>query len=606
MDQNTIFGVVLTVCTILITFVANYIRRSSKKTQLSSVFLLNFICVIIWNISMIAQIFLSKLLNIPEIYFDYVAYIGICFLPVCMLFTGILFVNTKIKFRKQHLLLFVIPIMSLLVLWTNDFHHLFYEDYSTVISACKFGSYFMVHSVYSYACVVIALLFLLSYSIKNSGFFSKQSLLIIAGTLFPTLVNALATFGILDLSIYVTPIAYIVTLLFYSIALFKLKFLKATPIALQRIVDRISDSYIVLDDNFIITDFNRTFLTTFNLKASDVRNINLFDLFSSSSKKIIDESVLRDALHKVKNSTNTIYFEKGFPDFDKYFHIEINTITSKGNFLGILILLKDTTQHMQDMKMIQDNQEMLMEKERLASLGQLIGGIAHNLKTPIMSISGAAEGLTDLVKEYEASIGDPDVNENDHHDIANDMSTWIDKIKSYTEYMSDVITAVKGQAVTLSNDAEFSFSVDEVVKRVDILMKHELKNALISLRVSTSEESDNIVLNGNVNSLVQVINNMISNSIQAYNGKTNEVIDFIISKNDDSNTVVFTIKDYAGGLPKEVSDKLFKEMITTKGKNGTGLGLFMSYSNIRAYFNGNITFNSEPGVGTEFHISLPI
>lgn len=606
MEENTIFGLVLIVCTLLITFVAAYIRKSSKKTQFSGTFLLNFICVIIWNISMIAQIFLSKLLGIPKIYFDYVAYIGICFLPVSMLFTGILFVNTKIRFRKQHLLLFLIPILSLLVLWTNDFHHLFYEKYSTIISTSKFGPYFMVHTIYSYACIAIALLFLLSYSIKNSGFFSKQSLLIIAGSFFPTFINALATFGILDLSIYVTPITYIITLLFYSIALFKLNLLKSTPIALQRIVDRISDSYIVLDDNFAITDFNKTFLTTFNLKATDIRNINLFDLISSTSENIIDVSVLKKALQKVKTSSNTIYFEKEFSAFNKYFHVEINTITSRGNFLGILLLLKDTTQHMQDLKMIQDNQEMLMEKERLASLGQLIGGIAHNLKTPIMSISGATEGLTDLVNEYDMSIGDPDVNEQDHHNIAKDMNGWIDKIKSYTEYMSDIITAVKGQAVTLSNDADISFSVDEVVKRVDILMKHELKNALVNLRVSISDGLDKLVLNGNVNSLVQVINNMISNSIQAYNGNTNQFIDFIISKNTDGSHIVFSIKDYAGGLPKEVSDKLFKEMITTKGKNGTGLGLFMSYSNIRAYFNGNISFDSEPGVGTEFHISLPI
>ena len=110
-------------------------------------------------------------------------------------------------------------------------------------------------------------------------------------------------------------------------------------------------------------------------------------------------------------------------------------------------------------------------------------------------------------------------------------------------------------------------------------------------------------LKGNVNSLVQVINNMISNSIQAYKGKTNENIEFTISQ--ENKNVVLSIKDYAGGLPKEVSDKLFKEMVTTKGKNGTGLGLFMSYSNIRAHFNGNITANSEPGVGTEFKIILP-
>lgn len=70
-----------------------------------------------------------------------------------------------------------------------------------------------------------------------------------------------------------------------------------------------------------------------------------------------------------------------------------------------------------------------MESERLSSLGQLIGGIAHNLKTPIMSIAGAAEGLNDLIKEYDSSIDDPTVNSQDHHEIASDMSTWIEKIK---------------------------------------------------------------------------------------------------------------------------------------------------------------------------------
>ena len=244
-----------------------------------------------------------------------------------------------------------------------------------------------------------------------------------------------------------------------------------------------------------------------------------------------------------------------------------------------------------------------MEKERLASLGQLIGGIAHNLKTPIMSISGAAEGLSDLIKEYDSSIDDPEVTHQDHHDIAKDMNSWVEKIRDYTAYMSDVITAVKGQAVVMSEQDAYVFTVDELVKRVDILMKHELKNALISLKV-TLDVDGNFKLKGNVNSLVQVINNMISNSIQAYDGKTNENIELNVSK-EDSN-IVISVKDYAGGLPKEVSDKLFKEMITTKGKNGTGLGLFMSYSNIRAHFNGNILVHSTPGVGTEFKIVLPV
>lgn len=111
-------------------------------------------------------------------------------------------------------------------------------------------------------------------------------------------------------------------------------------------------------------------------------------------------------------------------------------------------------------------------------------------------------------------------------------------------------------------------------------------------------------LKGNVNTLVQVINNMISNSIQAYNGEINKEIILTIYKNE--NFINIEIQDFAGGLPDKVKDKLFKEMITTKGKNGTGLGLFMSYSTIKAHFDGDITFKSENKKGTTFTIILPI
>lgn len=273
--------------------------------------------------------------------------------------------------------------------------------------------------------------------------------------------------------------------------------------------------------------------------------------------------------------------------------------------LGDLTIAFNKIQHLTQeyITQIKDTQESLMESERLSSLGQLIGGIAHNLKTPIMSIAGAAEGLNDLIKEYDSSIDDPTVNSQDHHEIASDMSTWIEKIKNYTEYMSDIITAVKGQSVVMSNEDDINFTISELVKRVTILMKHELKNAIINLNTDIKVD-ENLTLNGDVNNLVQVINNMISNAIQAYNGKENESIEFTITK--DSKNIIFSIEDHAGGLPDKVTDKLFKEMITTKGKNGTGLGLYMSYSTIKAHFNGNITFDTKKGKGTKFNIYIPM
>ena len=286
-------------------------------------------------------------------------------------------------------------------------------------------------------------------------------------------------------------------------------------------------------------------------------------------------------------------------DFGKT--LPVTTNDEIGDLINSFNLVQKYSQNQMDL--IKSNQEVLMEKERLATLGQMVGGIAHNLKTPIMSISGASEGLKDLVNEYDKSIEDSEVTVSDHHEIAGDMKKWLEKIDSYTEYMSDIITAVKGQAVTLSNQEVVSFTVNELVKRVQILMKHELKHSLIDLNINMNVD-ENLELHGDINSLVQVLNNLISNAIQAYEGAENEKIDFDL--NMSGNNLVISITDYGKGIPEEIQEKLFKEMVTTKGKNGTGLGLFMSYSNIRAHFNGNMRFESEVGKGTTFEITLPV
>lgn len=591
----------LILSTLLTVVMFVYISCQKDRKQLHNVFCLNLFCSLIISVGVLCQAVCNYFFSIPSIWFENIIYIGTCFLPLTVFFTSLIFINTKITFKKSYLLLLVIPILSLVVLWTNDLHHLFYIQYSSSFADTIYGPYFYVHSVYTYLLLIIGIGRLLIFSIRNAGFFSKQSLLISIGLACPVIVNVLGSFlKLIPMTVFVTPISFSVSIICFALAIFKFDFLGIAPIALRKIADRMSDSYLVLNDDGTITDFNKTFLVTFKIKDISLRGQN-FDEFCKSNK--INYGKIKNAIAKTKDSKKTVSFEFHARRIHKIFSVEVNTIYSDGVSLGTLILFKDITQHIEDMETIKNNQDILMERERLASLGQLIGGIAHNLKTPIMSISGAAEGLTDLVKEYDSSIDDPEVNSQDHHDIAKDMSEWIVKIKEYTEYMSDIITAVKGQAVTLSETENISFDIDELVKRVDILMKHELKNALIYMNVQMNAPK-NTKINGDINSLVQVINNMISNAIQAYNGKTEQNIDLILNKSDGN--LIISVRDYGCGLPQKVQDKLFKEMITTKGKNGTGLGLYMSYSTIKAHFNGNITFESKEGEGTTFSIILPL
>lgn len=273
--------------------------------------------------------------------------------------------------------------------------------------------------------------------------------------------------------------------------------------------------------------------------------------------------------------------------------------------IGDLVIAFNEIQELtkQYINTIQNNQQILLEQERLASLGQMIGGIAHNMKTPIMSISGAAEGLTELVGEYIASINNPQVTPEDHKDIAKDMLEWITKIKTHTSYMSDIITAVKGQASQLATSDYSEFTVYDLYKKVDILIKHEIKKALLILE-GNIECDPALTLHGDINNLIQVVINLISNSIQAYQGVPNQRILFNISA--DNKNVYIVVRDFGCGMNEETKNKLFKEMVTTKGKNGTGLGLYMSYSTIKAKFGGDISFTSEENVGTTFTITIPI
>ena len=600
--QNSTYLIALSISSILLGILMWNIKRSQKsKKQLYRSFSVLITLLLIWTISLIMQILFQNT-GIPPVYFEYIAAFGGCFTSVAFWFFAMIFSKTKIKFKKWYLLLFIIPLISAISLWTNDFHHLFYKEYSTNLNDTISGPFLVLHSVYTFALFAVDIFILLKYSFKNSGFFSRQSILLVIGVIVPLSINLIGTLQLFPMTVYLTPMAFTVTILCFAFAIFKLGLMRVTPIALQRIVDRISDGYLVLDENYTITDFNATFLKMFHLEAPQVRGKNMFELLQEKPSFPIGAETLNRCIDNVKNTDETYRFERRLANEDKYFNIEINSINNEKSFLGILILFKDTTQHMLDIQTIQENQNMLMERERLASLGQLIGGIAHNLKTPIMSISGAAEGLSDLVKEYEVSVGDPEVTVEDHHAIAKDMKEWIEKIKNYSEYMSDVISAVKGQAVTMSEEQAVTFTLEELIKHIDILMRHELKNALVTLDVSLNVDKDT-VFRGNINSLVQVINNMISNSIQSYAGKPDQKIDLIVNKTDSN--IDISIKDYGPGLSEVVQKKLFKEMITTKGKNGTGLGLFMSYSTIRANFNGNITYETQAGKGTTFHIVLP-
>ena len=107
-------------------------KKSKSHNQINRIFVYCLLFMMIWTFSLILQITFQKS-SINPVFFEGMASFGACFIPVEFMFLGIVFSKTRITFKKIHLLLFVIPLISTILMFFNDYHHLFYVKYSTII-----------------------------------------------------------------------------------------------------------------------------------------------------------------------------------------------------------------------------------------------------------------------------------------------------------------------------------------------------------------------------------------------------------------------------------------------------------------------------------------
>ena len=167
-------------------------------------------------------------------------YVGSAFVPVTLLLLGLSYIRAERGLNRWHWALLTVPAITQVVVWTNQWHHLFYVSYST--AAIEVGPYANFHVIYSYVCMLLGLFFLMRFAVRNSGVLSVQAVLIALGNLIPLAVNVIYTLvpGHGGLNVCSTPTAFAITGILYLLAMFRFNLLKVTPVALQTVVNRIS------------------------------------------------------------------------------------------------------------------------------------------------------------------------------------------------------------------------------------------------------------------------------------------------------------------------------------------------------------------------------
>ena len=584
------------------------VRSKHKKGLLQKLFLMLAIAYASWIVPLIAMYFVPSDNKLAMFVLDCMMQPGGALCSPLYFCIALVFVTDAKKMSKWMRLIFIIPALTILVSWTNPLHHLYYVNFSTIRSEIEFGPYIFVSGFFSYVVLICAVLYVLRYGIKrNSSLYWKQCTALVISGLCPLIVSAYATFSGQDIPITATPLSFMITLIFNAIAIFRFHILDITPIANQHILNAISDSYLVLNDDCRVVELNHSFQDMFAEEYGISVSKKLSECVGSNitqSSMVYSILAAVDSAHQGKTHISyeqAVTLTKDNTIAKKYFVVDVSPLDIGGKIEGYVIIFKDVTQLRDSMKRLQASQERMMEQERFAFLGQMIGGIAHNLKTPIMSISGCISAAEALVSECEESLDDDEVTPEDFREIYGEIRDWFSKVKEASSYMSDIITAIKGQATSISADENVTFTIDEMIKRSRLLMRHELLNSGIKLNVIT-DPLEEISLRGDINNLVQVIGNLINNAIFAQ--KSGGEIDICVEH--DSEYVNISVCDRGEGISDKVMSKLFKSMVTSKGTLGTGLGLYVSNAVIRSKFNGNMWCKNREGGGSIFGFSIPL
>ncbi|NLF80030.1 MAG: PAS domain S-box protein, partial [Clostridia bacterium] len=550
----------------------------------------------IWILGIIAIKFTDPS-NMTMLYvWDSMTYIGGASVQVFALYITLIFTKGLEKFPRKYFVLLIWPFLANIFVWTNPWHHLFYRQFGVQLSQIEFGPLLYINGVYQFSCLVISVALMVAFAVRNrTRLYLQQAILFSLGSMIPLLVNLLALAKVMDVSIAATPMAFIFSIICNGLAIYRLHLLDIRPIAMRHVLNQISDCYLITGSDGLIIGYNEPFMDVIGLQNGIKENGHLQDCLKDEDVEYKTAIYnLLTSIESCRNMGSSISYEQAISHQEAdgwrklYYIVEINPLLVGEDIGGFVAIFKDVSKLRESMQRLQDSQVRLMDQERLASLGQMVGGLAHNLKTPIMSIAGSAAVLNNLVEEASISIGDQEVNEDDYREIYGEMRDWLQKVRDACSYMSDIITAVKGQAGNMDASEFVDFSLGDAIKRVSLLLRHELQGGRCKLitEVTIDNLSDReIYIHGDINNLVQVINNLVSNAVYAQIPDGNHNI--VIRVDKDEENLYLHVIDWGCGIKQEVKNRLFRQMITSKGNKGTGLGVYISHAVIRGKFGGD-------------------
>jgi C4-dicarboxylate-specific signal transduction histidine kinase len=253
---------------------------------------------------------------------------------------------------------------------------------------------------------------------------------------------------------------------------------------------------------------------------------------------------------------------------------------SRKAMIHIMGDLRETAQE------LRDKQEQLVQAGKLATLGELTTGVAHELNNPLNNIGLFIGNVLDQIE-----LGRSDVER-----IKSDLGKATEQVRKATEIITHLRTFGRPAPVALER-----VDMDEVITRSLSLVAEQLRTRAIEVSV---ERIGDLQVLGNAIQLEQVFINLLTNARDALGDAERREV--AITAVEAGETVKISVADSGAGIPPEISQRIFDPFFTTKEVGGgTGLGLSITYSIVKEH-GGQIWVDGRPGTGAVFHIELPL
>lgn len=255
-------------------------------------------------------------------------------------------------------------------------------------------------------------------------------------------------------------------------------------------------------------------------------------------------------------------------------------------------------------------QAQLIQSEKMASLGELTAGIAHEIQNPLNFVNNFSEVSADLIDEMQEGLDAGDKEE--VREIAKDLKDNLQKITHHGQRASGIVKGMLSHSRTSDGSKE---TVD-----VNVLADEYLRLAYHGLRAKDKSFQAEFAANLQENlptiqavpqDVGRVILNLVNNAFQSVNQRSKTEDDYapkvMVMTRLLGDRVEIGVQDNGGGIPEDLKQKIFEPFFTTKAAGeGTGLGLSLSYDIITKGHNGTLRVESKEGEGTTFFIELPI